>query len=209
MLFKEKDSINGLWQKKQLSVNMFDGGIFKKNKVSPDLPPFYFDLQIIPRGSVDFDLLSKIGEVLYADINSYEIQYDCIIGVPDAKHFAWALHDKIDYVSNGKTVIKLLNLDNLKGKYKKGDSALLVVDLLRDAESCLKTAHLLEEKGLKIIAVLAVINEQGEGVIKIKKAGYTVFSVLTAYYFLMVCIEARRISYKTYNEIRNHYRRVK
>lgn len=210
MLSKEKDLINGFWQKKQLAVNMFDGGVFKKNKVSPGLPPFYFDLQIIPRGPVDFGLLSKIGEIVYSDINQYEVCYNCIVGVSTANHFAWALHDRIDYVSNGKTRIKLLNLEknNLKGKYKKGDSALLVVDILRDAEDCLKTAHLLEEKGLKISAVLAVINEQGEGTKKIKEAGYAIFSILTAYYFLMACMEAGRIKYKTYNDIREHYRRM-
>lgn len=210
MLLKEKDLMNELWQKKQLAVNMFDGGIFKENKVSSGLSPFYFDLQIIPRGPVDFDLLPKIGEILYTDINNYGIHYDCIIGVPDtSNHFAWVLHDRINYVSNGKTRVKLLNLEKngLKGKYKKGDSALLIVDLLRDTEDCLKTAYLLEEKGLKISAILAVINEQEEGTKKIKEAGYNLFSLLTAYYFLMSCLEARRIDYKTYEKIRDFRRR--
>ena len=205
----KKEGMFDFSPKKNLAIELFDSGVFKGEDISL---PVHFDFRNKPGGPVGYDLLYEMAEMLYEEAHKYGIFYNCVAGIAGAGNVvAWALRDQTVYKSAGQSEISFVKISkdgDVIGEYGKNDDTLLVMDTIIDATDCFKAICLLEEKGLKVTAICAVIDQEKGGAEKLKKEGYLFFSVLTTYFFLMSCLKAKKINYATYEKIRDFRRRA-
>ncbi|MEA2113281.1 MAG: hypothetical protein U9P63_01310 [Patescibacteria group bacterium] len=201
-------TINDFSWKKQLAVDLFDAGVFQSKKNPSGSAPFCFNFKLQPNGPVEFEIWSKIGRMIYMETRDF-IQYNRIAGVSSVSDvFAHSVYDMITYESMGRSYISCVKVtkSKIEGKYKKGDRVFLITDTTAKTKNCFKTIRLLEKEGLKIIAIMAIIDQEEGGSEALREAGYLFSSLLTTYHFLMSCMDTGRISYKMYEKIRDYRR---
>src|SRR5215469_9018298 len=66
----------------------------------------------------------------------------------------------------------------IEGRYTKGDTALIIDDLITRGSSVLETAALLEENGLKVKDVIVLIDREHGAVERLRRHGYNLISIL-------------------------------
>ena len=86
----------------------------------------------------------------------------------------------------------------IEGRFAKGDTALIIDDLITRGSSVLETAKLLEENGIKAKDVLVLIDREHGAAVHLRRHGYNLMSILKLDIMLTHYVSKGLISEETY-----------
>ena len=124
-------------------------------------------------------IFRQICELFYSKIEG--LKYDFICGVPySALTFASgvAYANDIPMLLKRKEVKEYGTKKILEGDYQKGQTCLLIEDVITTGGSILETISVLEEHGLKVIDICTLIDRTQGGVENLNSRGYNVHSIM-------------------------------
>lgn len=125
------------------------------------------------------------------------LKYDFICGVP---YSALTFASAISYAHNIPMLLKRKEMKEygtkkiLEGAYLKGQSCLLIEDVITTGASLLETITVLEEHGLKITDICSLIERNQGGGEYLERLGYKVHSIINLIEIIDVLYEAKQIT---------------
>jgi len=153
------------------------------------LSPIYIDLRLI----VSYpELLKDIAGLMWEKVEG--CQFDCLCGVPyTALPIATAisLEHNLPMVMRRKEVKEYGTKKIIEGVFTKGQTCLIVEDLVTRGESVFETIAPLEQEGLKVKDVVILLDRQQGGKKRIEEKGYLLHSVLKME-DLLSCLETEK-----------------
>lgn len=164
------------------------------------LSPIYVDLRLC----VSYpNLLREISEIMWKRVS--HLKFDLICGVPyTALPIATSLclDRNLPMVMRRKEVKAHGTKQAIEGEFQRGQTCLIVEDLITSGTSVLETSAALEKEGLIVRdAVLLLDREQG-GVENLKSRGYSVHAVFTATEMIDTLKKAGRLSEEMAERVR-------
>ena len=159
--------------------------------------PFYLDLRLLMSYPV---LLQEI--ILDLDILSKNLNYSIVCGVPYAAlcfSTGLALLQNKPMIMKRKEAKKYGTKQLIEGKYEKGDTCVVVEDVITSGASLEETIPELEQAGLVINDILVLVDRQQNGVQKLEKKGYRVHALYTMGSIIESLYEQGLISEKSRN----------
>jgi uridine monophosphate synthetase len=157
--------------------------------------PFYVDLRAISSKPM---LLKNIANALLEKTNT--ANYNLICGVPYA---ALPLATIMSVASNIPLIIKRKQSKGygtnklIEGIYSKGDTVLVVEDVVTSGKSLLETIPQLEAEGLLVKDIVIVVDRQQGGRQLLEKAGYRVHVLFSIEEVVKAFYEENRIDAST------------
>ena len=94
----------------------------------------------------------------------------------------------------------------IEGRFTKGDTALIIDDLITRGSSTLETAALLEENGLKVKDVIVLIDREHGAAERLRQHGYNLMSILKLDVMLTHYVSKGLISEDTYRTCAEYLR---
>ncbi len=94
----------------------------------------------------------------------------------------------------------------IEGRFTKGDTALIIDDLITRGSSTLETAALLEENGLKVKDVIVLIDREHGAAERLRQHGYNLMSILKLDVMLTYYVSKGLISEETYRTVAEYLR---
>jgi len=189
-----------------LAHSLFDIGAIKfgafrlklheKNPEAP-LSPYYVDLRVLPRYP---QVMREVAKV-YAELATEAQPYDACLGIPDAANplaTAFALETKtpLIYLRKEEKVGHGLG-GSFMTPFIKGETVLLIDDLVTRADSKLEAIAILENAGLKVKDTVVLVDREQGGKQQLADAGYTLhsafrFSQLLDFYYRLGNIDTAK-----------------
>lgn len=212
-------------RKRALTLELFDIGAVKfgefKLKIheeKPDEPlsPVYFDLRSKTHskgGPLDQATITKIGELLFDFVCSFNLKFHQVAGVPEAgdpiaeafslaprfSHYCPLLKLSKEEI-NGRRRIAAIS----QGKWRSGDIALLVDDVVTGADSKLEAIKVLESYDIKVRDVLVVIDREQGGREALEEKGYNLYALFTASELVDLYLQEGKISQAQAKEVKEY-----
>lgn len=163
--------------------------------------PFYIDLRLIisyPK------LLRQISEALWRLVA--DCDFDLICGVPyTAFPIATAMsidHD-VPMVMRRKEKKDYGTKKIIEGVFKKGQTCLIVEDLITSGLSIQETTAPLEELELTVKDITLVIDREQGGVNRLKKSGYEVHALMTITSILQHLEKQKKVEKEMIEKVRS------
>lgn len=199
---------------KELALSLFGAGVIKLDfekgwrlklhETHPDAPlsPFYIDLRKLQSHlEVKFKAISALIDLID------KVEYDYIAGIPlAAVALASSLADKtgkpqitprMDKKTHGET-------KTIDGDYEKGETVLVVDDLVTSADSKLEAIKVLENCGLVVKDIVVVFDREQGGTEQLAENGYTLHSALKIKPTLKFYAEIGKISSEQLEKVLNY-----
>ena len=186
-----------------LEIGAIKFGAFKLklHDTMPDAPlsPVYIDLRILRSFPKLMDTLTKV----YQELTS-GLKFDVYADVPTA---ATPLVAVLSY----KTGIPMISprkdekshgiRRQIDGVFKQGQVALLVDDLITQAESKLETISILEENGIKVLDVAVLVDREQGGAKQLESRGYACHAAFKLRELLKLYLDLQRITPEKYGQV--------
>ncbi|XP_064634806.1 uridine 5'-monophosphate synthase-like [Lineus longissimus] len=141
--------------------------------------PVYFDLRVI----ISYpDLMSEVSEFLYQAAAEGGAQYQSSCGVP---YTALPLATCIATAHNIPMLIRRKEAKDygtkkmIEGKFKEGETCLIVEDVVTSGSSVAETVELLRPAGIVVRDAVVLLNREQGGTAKLKAMGVKLHSVCT------------------------------
>ena len=193
----------------------------KLHEQNPNAPlsPFYINLRTPDNpkpGSLIPEIVQAIGRQFYYLARDLNLKYDYVAGVPHAGDpFAEAfLSAKITKQAFSPNPVAIIKLKKEKvGERRKitevlnedeclpGKTALILDDLITEANSKIETIIALREKGLVVKDVIVFLDREQGGAEELKNFGCNLHSVFTIRQLLDFYLKNKWMNQETYNEI--------
>lgn len=161
--------------------------------------PIYFDLRLI----ISYpQLLKKISKELESLMKG--LSFDLICGVPyTAMPIATSLSLDLNVpmLMRRKEVKDYGTKKLIEGVYTKGQSCLIVEDVITSGASILETIAPLENEGLIVEDVVVVLNREQGGTERVKEKGIFVHALISVFDLLKVLFSEKKISESTLREV--------
>ena len=166
--------------KKELALKLFDLGVLQFGEFtlkSGLQSPFYLDFRRIVAYP---DILKSISEQLWKLVE--DLKFDHLCGVPYA---ALSLSSTMAVLHSKSMLVKRKEQKKhgtkklVEGIYKKGDSCVVIDDVISSGISMIETLEALESEGLKIKHVLSIVDRMQGGAVMLDDYGYNVHTVYT------------------------------
>lgn len=139
--------------------------------------PVYIDLRLI----VSYpQILAEVADAIWSKVS--ELPFDIICGVPyTALPIATAVSLKYQtpMVMRRKEVKEYGTKKAIEGKFEKGQTCLIIEDIITSGISIFETITPLEEEGLKIKDVIVLIDREQGGSQKLTEKGYRLHSIFS------------------------------
>lgn len=183
MIFREDLALK-LFEVGAIKFGAFKLKLHEKNPDAP-LSPIYLNLRTPPKGPLTEELVTALGGVfLHRFARLEEIPYQGVVGVPNAgEPFATAFAkasrapqlwlDKKEDKGKRTIVPRLLNEGMAEVGISKGDTMLLVDDLITEADSKLEAIEALQSGGLIVKDVLVLVDREQGGREALARVGIT------------------------------------
>ena len=155
------------------------------------LSPIYVDLRLLvsqPR------LLRRVGEVLAERAQTFK--FDVLAAIPYAAlpiGVAVSLALDVPLVYPRKEVKDYGTERSVEGAFERGQTVLLIDDLITKGHSKLEAIAPLEAAGLKVKDILVLVDREQGGVEELDAHGYAVHAVLTLAQILDVLVGAGKL----------------
>lgn len=164
------------------------------------LSPIYIDLRMI----VSYPkLLDRVSEHMWEAIK--DVDFDLMCGVPyTALPIATAMsirHNR-PMIMKRKEINQYGEKKEIEGTFKKGQTCLVVEDLVTSGMSVFETVKPLQEAGFKVRDVVVLVDREQGGRRNIEAEGLRLHSVITITQLLAVLRKAGRLSPKMINEVK-------
>lgn len=180
--------------KEQLILDLHTIGAIKFGEFklkSGIMSPYYLDLRL----SVSFPyLLELIADVFWESLRT--LFFDVLVGVPYAaipiataiaiKHNQTAVFVRKERKAYGTKKL-------VEGQFHQGQKALLIDDVITNADSKLETIRSLVEEGLTVEDVVVLLDRGQGGPVLLKKAGYSCHCILTMDGVFNVLLQYKRV----------------
>lgn len=140
------------------------------------------------------DIFTKLCDLIYATMK--HINYDLICGVPySALTFASgiAYAHKIPMLLKRKEAKEYGTKKILEGHYTRGDTCLIIEDVISTGASIEETTSVLEEHGIKIKDIVCFINRNQGGQECLNNRGYNLHSITDVYQVIEILFKHKRI----------------
>ncbi len=161
--------------------------------------PIYFDLRLI----ISYpQLLKKISKELESLMK--DLSFDLICGVP---YTAMPIATSLSLDLNVPMLMRRKEAKDygtkklIEGVYTKGQSCLIVEDVITSGASILETIAPLENEGLIVEDVVVVLNREQGGVERVKEKGVFVHALISVFDLLKVLFIEKKISESTFREV--------
>jgi len=164
------------------------------------ISPIYLDLRLI----ISYPhLLKMIAKALWERMHS--LSYDVICGVPyTALPIATALsltHD-IPMIMRRKEAKDYGTKKIIEGVFQKGQTCLILEDVITSGASILETLEPLKQEGLKVKDILVVINREQGGKERLENKGLHVHALLTLSEIAQTLYESQQIDKEMLNKVK-------
>ena len=161
--------------------------------------PIYLDLRVLVSYPA---ILKKISHALATVID--KLGFDLICGVPyTALPIATALSlDKnIPMVMRRKEAKDYGTKKIIEGKFEKGQTCLIIEDVITSGASILETVAPLKAEGLVVEDAIVVVNREQGGKEKLLDQGIQLHSLISVFDLLKVLFYEKKISESTFREV--------
>jgi len=163
------------------------------------ISPIYIDLRVI----VSYpQLLKNIAQALMELADS--IVYDSIAGIPYTAlpiATAYSLESGKPMIYARKEKKEYGTAQQIEGIWKKGDTVLIIDDLITDGASKSETFELFESAGLIVNDIVILIDREQGGKENIQKTGHKVHSLISIFEVLDRIKSLNKLDKQRYNEI--------
>lgn len=185
--------------KKELALKLFDLGVLQFGEFtlkSGLKSPFYLDFRRIvayPK------ILRSISEQLWNLVA--DLEFDHLCGVPYA---ALSLSSTMAVVNSKSMIVKRKEQKKhgtkrlVEGIYQKGDTCVVIDDVISSGISMIETLEALEGEGLQIQHVLSIVDRMQGGAYLLEDYGYQVHNVYTIREVLEYLKEGGKVTEKQY-----------
>ena len=173
----------------------------KLHETNPDAPlsPIYIDLRIMR--SFPNVMATAVG--VYRELIKnlkFELLADCPTGATPATAIL-AHVTAVPMISPRKGAKGYGSGAKIDGSFRKGQTVLLIDDLITGANSKFESIKTLEDHGLVVKDVVVLVDREQGGAYQLKKAGYSLHSALKLTELLDYYLERGRISDEKYKEV--------
>jgi len=164
------------------------------------LSPIYVDLRLL----VSYPpLLRRVGSLLAERAQAF--QFDVLAAIPYAAlpiGVAVSLATDLPLVYPRKEIKDYGTERSVEGTFKRGQTALLIDDLITKGHSKIEAIVPLEAAGLKVKDVLVLVDREQGGVEELDAHGYAVHAVLTLSQILDVLVGAGHLTPARRDEVK-------
>jgi uridine monophosphate synthetase len=164
------------------------------------LSPIYVDLRLL----VSYPpLLRRVGSLLAERAQAF--QFDVLAAIPYAAlpiGVAVSLATDLPLVYPRKEIKDYGTERSVEGAFKRGQTALLIDDLITKGHSKIEAIVPLEAAGLKVKDVLVLVDREQGGVEELDAHGYAVHAVLTLSQILDVLVGAGHLTPARRDEVK-------
>jgi len=154
--------------------------------------PFYIDLRLI----VSFPkIVNLICNLLVSAVK--DLKFDSITGIPyTALPIASVLSIKLNksLIYQRKEPKAYGTANSIEGVYKKGETCLVIDDVMTTGESKIEIAEVLKETGLKVKDFVIVVDRSFNGQEFLNKRGYSLTSIVTIKEIVEILLDESLIS---------------
>lgn len=161
--------------------------------------PIYLDLRVIVSYPA---LLKKISHALTKLIEP--LPHDLICGVPYTAlpiATALSLEKDIPMVMRRKEVKDYGTKKIIEGRFQKGQTCLIIEDVVTSGASILETVAPLKAEGLEVEDAVVVVNREQGGKEKLKEKEIVLHSLISIFDLLKVLFYEKKISEATFKEV--------
>ncbi len=158
--------------------------------------PFYLDFRRVVAYP---ETLQQISDQLWELIKN--LDFDHLCGVPYAAlslSSAISMRHKKSMIVKRKEVKKHGTKKMVEGIFEEGDKAVVIDDVISSGISMIETLEAIEDEGLEIDYVIAIVDRMQGGVATLEKQGYKVLSVYTIEEILNILKVHNKIDELTY-----------
>lgn len=180
----------------------------KLHETNPDAPlsPFYLNLRTPDNGGpLTPQLVDAIGLEFYCHAAKLRLQYDCVVGVPNAGNpFAEAYAEIYSEASSFDLPVLMMVKEEgeagrrvagiISGNYQPGQAALVLDDLVTEGHSKIETIKVLEKAGLIVRDIMVLVDREQGGVVQLEQAGYRVHVIYRIRELLALYVDTERIT---------------
>jgi uridine monophosphate synthetase len=161
--------------------------------------PIYIDLRVIISYPAILKKIAKLLSPLIAPLG-----FDLLCGVPYTAlpiATALSLDKEIPMVMRRKEAKEYGTKKLIEGIYNKGQTCLLIEDVISSGTSILETAAPLQAEGLLIEDAVVVLDREQGGKEHLQKKGIQLHSLMSIFDLLKVLFYKQKISEETFREV--------
>ncbi|NQU99761.1 MAG: orotate phosphoribosyltransferase [Parcubacteria group bacterium] len=163
--------------------------------------PIYVDLRVI----VSYpEVMKMIAKTIEEKIKENNLEYDIITGPPyNALPIASVLSVdmNIPMIYMRKELKGYGTNKKIEGLYKKGQTCLVIDDLITTGGSKFEAIEPLEKEGVEVKDVVVLVDREQGGKKKLKEKGYNLYSIILISEMLDVLKEENKIDNETYEKV--------
>ncbi len=192
-------------KKERLMIDLFQIGVLKFGDFllkSGLKSPFYIDLRIL----VSYPKVLQDVAFVYKEILD-ELCFDRMMAVPYTAipiATAISLLNKKPLIYSRKEVKSYGIKRPVEGEYKRGETVVLIDDMITTGGSKIETIRLVESLGLKVKDVVVLFDRLQGGRKELKKEGYRLHSAFTIFNWLDILKKNKKIDENKYQDVVNY-----
>ncbi|KAM4608424.1 uridine 5'-monophosphate synthase [Polymixia lowei] len=166
------------------------------------ISPIYMDLRVL----VSYpSLMNEVSSLIYKTVDAKKLKFDSVCGVPyTALPLATIICSRHDLpmLIRRKEAKDYGTKRMVEGKYREGETCLIIEDTVTTGSSILETAEVLYKEGLKVTDAIVLVDREQGGVAMLASKGIRLHPVISMFTLLDVLLAAKRIDAQTAGDIR-------
>lgn len=193
---------DGLFRIGAIKFGEFKLKLHEKNPNAP-LSPIYIDLRILRSFPDEMDLVvgafigkigSQVGHLHYDLLADIPLSISPVVAIVSNKTRNPMVTPRTDVKDRGAKA-------SILGSFAKGQTALVMDDLITKADSKLEAIEILEAGGLKVEDVLVLVDREQGGAEQLRDRGYTLHSVFKLSELLDYYLESGQIDQNMHDKV--------
>ena len=167
--------------------------------------PIYIDLRVL----ISYpDTLRAVGKALGDKAEEEKISFDLVAGIPFA---AIAIATAVSLEKNWRMVFPRKEIKSygtkakVEGKFEKGETCLVIDDLITNGESKFEAIEPLEKEGLRVKDIIVLVDREQGGKKTLLKEGYHLHSVFKVTELLEILRKHGKIENLIYESAKEYF----